>query len=197
MAPWSLKVFPAGDSEVPRQLFQARLAHRYEGWDDDLDRRFDPHSISFVLYDSAQTEPAAVCRLILREWRGQIWPLPMELGDICAFTPPSSDLAPCEASGLAFTSRAAAEELARGIARWTQAHGVSHVYALFDPAHAALRAFYVEGAAMRVLSGVQVAWSSFRRRDTGQPVRWHVVVGDAQIDGSRLLAEERNAAQGR
>ncbi len=188
MPEWSLKLLPSTETELPRVLFRQRLERRYIGWDDELDRRFDQHSVSMLLYADGDDTPSAVCRLIMRQWAGRVYALPMEMGDLASFQVPSSYPAVCEASGLVFTSAAAAEELARSIARWTSAQAIQRVYAIFDPAQTALRTYYLEGACMHLVAGAQVAYSSFLHRASRQPVWWNIVAGDPSVDGERLLS---------
>lgn len=187
MSRWSLQVVPSVKTEIPRTLFRERIERRYLGWDDAMDRRFDQHSVSLLLHEQGTAAPSAVCRLIMQQWCGRTYALPMELGNLAAYKVPQSRPAACEASGLVFTSLAAAEELARNIALWTIEHEISWVYAIFDPSVAALRTFYLEGACMHTIPNAQVAYSSFLHRETQEPVWWHIAAGDPTEDGARLL----------
>lgn len=194
MPRWSLQVVPSVKTEIPRILFRERLKRRYLGWDDAIDRRFDHHSVSLLLYEQGSADPSAVCRLIMRQWCGRTYALPMELGDLAGCKVPQPHPAACEASGLVFTSLAAAEELALHIALWAIEHDVTQVYALYDPSVAAPRTFYLEGAGMHTIPDAQVAYSSFRHRETQEPVWWHVAAGDPTADGARLLSRARARA---
>jgi hypothetical protein len=159
------------EADELRGRVKSALSSQYVGWSDNYDRQFDSHATWFGLRRGQ--EFLATCKLIFKRHEGQLRQLPMESGDLRAFTLPDT-IGVCEGSGLSLMGSRYILALLCGMGRWMTKHGIGYVYSIVDTRNRKLQLLYRK-LGFEFLPDQIVSFSGFRHKEDGQPVLWQVI----------------------
>jgi len=159
-----------------RGIVKDSLSTLYVGWDDEYDRHFDKRSVWLErVGEDSHRETLALCRIIYKEYGPCAGPLPMEMGDISAYTPGRGRRV-VEASGFWYSRREHALEMLGDVMDLLILERVDLGYLLFDPTNTVLRNLYLKTLGLHHVPDALVRFRTFTR-PCGEIVQWHVATG--------------------
>jgi len=178
--------------ELTRKKISYEISKYYTGWDDDFDRKFDDHSLFFILKDYNDNYLAA-SRLILAENDHKI-PIEYAISDINFNEFSRNEIA--EYSGYWFKTPGYGLTLAYLGAVWIykNLHKNLDIYAIFDSKNIILKNIYLSAMKFQLIDEIFLRYENFYYKNTNEPVVWNLALECAEKRRDRTVFIGSNPA---
>lgn len=153
---------------------------KYVGWDKQFDAQFAQRTVYASVRMSEKSPPLALTRLVFKRLGAVSGPLPLEMGrPRIRVLDMGEDVA--EVTGIYYTDKMAVLMLFGGLARMLMERSVKAVFAVYNRRDPKMSDLIVGRAGFNPLPNETVVHPTFKHKDSGKAVRWHIAAADQPI----------------